>query len=329
MAKLIVIVGVTGIQGSSIATTFLALPNWKVRGISRSPDSTASKALISRGVEIIQGDLDDKSSLAAAFVGATVIYANTDWVTHFTYALRHPEVLNGRVENQYAYDREVEQGLNIAEAAASETVLKTLNRFIYSSLSDARKGSNGEYPNVYHNNCKIDTINLIHERFPVVGKRLSTVQLAHYVTNWQHSPQLKPAKQTDGSYLIRHTFSPDFPMPFMVAHRDTGAFVKALVDLPPGTNIIGVSEIMSWREYTRVWGEVNGVKAIFRQVSPDEYFESVPTPLKKELWDTFRYVEEFGYRGGDESVLTAEELGVDVPVTSVEEYIRSEDWSVV
>jgi hypothetical protein len=27
----------------------------------------------------------------------------------------------------------------------------------------------------------------------------------------------------------------------------------------------------------------------------DEFFRNVPEPLKKELWDTYDYVEEFGY----------------------------------
>lgn len=99
-------------------------------------------------------------------------------------------------------------------------------------------------------------------------------------------------------------------MPFVVAHEDTGAFVKALVDLPPGKNLLGVSEHMTWPEWTKLWGEVLGVKATFKQVSEDDYFRGAPDPLKKELAETFAYVEEFGYTGGDPEVLTVEQVSL-------------------
>ncbi|KAL2862803.1 NAD(P)-binding protein [Aspergillus lucknowensis] len=329
MPNLIVVVGVTGIQGSSVARTFLQLPGWRVRGISRNPSSPSAQALIAKGVEVVQGDLDGQASLLAAFAGATVIFCNADWVSHFSHALSNPDVLKGRSPNEYGFDREVEQGINAAEAAASPAVLKTLQRFVYSSLSDARRGSGGKYPNIWHNNCKIETIRVIRERFPALAERLSTVQLGHYATNWKNSPALTPQRQADGTYVIKHTFAPDFPMPFLVAHRDTGAFVKALVDLPAGKHLIGVSQLMTWTEWIHAWGETHGARAVYKQVSEEEYFDGFPEPLKNELRDTFRYVQEFGYTGGDPEVKTAEELGITVPVTSMEEYIRNEDWSSV
>ena len=97
-------------------------------------------------------------------------------------------------------------------------------------------------------------------------------------------------------------------MPFVVAHEDTGAFVKALVDLPAGTNLLGVSEHMTFPEYTKLWGDVMGVKATFKEVSEEEFFQGMPEPLKKELVETFRYVEEFGYTGGDPEVKDAEQV---------------------
>lgn len=58
----------------------------------------------------------------------------------------------------------------------------------------------------------------------------------------------------------------------------------------------------------KLWGDILGVKAGFKRVSADEFFENVPEPLKKELWDTYDYVEEFGYTGGDPNVLTPEQV---------------------
>lgn len=243
-----------------MADTFLRFPRWKVRGITRNPSSPAAQALTAKGVEIIIGDLDDTQSLFPAFEGATVIFANTDFFGHLRDALVSKDISEGSTPNKYAFDREVEQGINIAEAAASPTTLKTLERFVLSSLSDARKWSHGIYTNIYHNDCKAEIIRTIQTRFPELAARMSTAQIGHYVRNWQASPPLAPQKQPDGSFLIQRTFSPEYKMPFVVTHKDTGAFVKALVDLPPRKNLLGVSEHMTWPEWTKLWGDVLGVK---------------------------------------------------------------------
>lgn len=293
-----------------MADTFLRLAGWKVRGITRDPSSPAAQNHTANGVEIIKGDLDDKQSLIPAFEGASVIFSNTDFFGHLRDALASETILEGRTPNKYAFDREVEQGMNIAEAAALPATLKTLDLFVLSSLSDARKWSHGKYTGVYHNDCKAETIRAIQTRLPKLAARMSTVQIGHYVRNWQASPPLKPQKQPDGSFIVQRTFAPDFKMPFVVTHKDTGKFVKALVDLPPGKNLHGLSEHMSWSEWTELWGEILGVKATFKQVSDDEFFKGVPEPFKKELAETFAYVEEFGYTGGDPEVFEAEEVSL-------------------
>jgi nucleoside-diphosphate-sugar epimerase len=63
MTKLIVIIGITGNQGSSVASTFLADPTWRIRGLTRNPSSPASRALSACGVEMLHADLHVPSSL--------------------------------------------------------------------------------------------------------------------------------------------------------------------------------------------------------------------------------------------------------------------------
>ena len=291
-----------------MADTFRNLPGWKVRGITRNPAGQTAQAHAAHGVEIVKGDLDDKQSLLPAFEGASVIFSNTDFFGHLFTALSSQDILKGRTPNKYAFDREVEQGVNIAEAAASPTVLKTLERFVLSSLSDARKWSKGKYVHAYHHDAKAEIIQAIRTRFPELGTRMSLLQVGHYVRNWQTFPPLAPQKQPDGSFIVQRTFSPNCKMPFVVTHKDTGAFVKALVDLPPGKDLLGVSEHMTWPEWTKLWGDTLGVKATFKQVSDGEHFEGVPEPLTKELAESFAYVEEFGYTGGDPETVTAEQV---------------------
>ncbi|KAH8198078.1 hypothetical protein TruAng_007750 [Truncatella angustata] len=315
-------------QGSSVADTFLRLPGWRVRGITRSPSSEAARALASRGVEVVEGDFNDKDSLRPAFQGANVIFSNTDFFANLLAAMRPgADLPAGRTPNEHAYHVEVAQGLNIAEAAASPAVLRTLDRFVLSSLSDARGWSRGRYTSLYHYDSKAEMIRVIRERLPDLARRMSTVQIGHYVTNWKAFRTMAPQRQADGSFLVIRPFAPGLELPFVVPHRDTGAFVKALVDLPAGKDLLGVSQTMAWPEWVELWGRILGVEAGFKQVSREEFFAGTPKPVRDELWDSYEYCADFGYTGGDPEVLTPDQLDVEVPLTSMEEYIRSEDWS--
>jgi hypothetical protein len=158
---------------------------------------------------------------------------------------------------------------------------------------------------------------------------MSTVTIGHYVTVWKLFNKLAPKLQPDGSYLLSRNTPSDFKMPFIVAERDTGSFVKALVDLPPNKHILGVSEEMTFPKWVEIWGHVNGVKAAYKEISRDELFEGVPEDFANEIGDGFDYFHEFGLSGGDPAVLRPDQLGVKIPLTSMEEYIRSEDWSTV
>ncbi|EHK39351.1 hypothetical protein TRIATDRAFT_48067 [Trichoderma atroviride IMI 206040] len=326
MTKLIVIIGVTGKQrkGSSIARQFLDLPSWKVRGITRNPSSQNALHWAAEGVEIVKGDLDDTASLRAAFQGANAIFANTDFFSHMFDGTHGPDTAL-----QYAFDREVEHGENVARAASDSSVLRTLEHFVYSSLSDASRCSGGKYTTIYHFDSKARTMDLIQSQFPELAKRMSALQMGHYVTNWQAVRAMAPLRQPDGMYLTKRPFSADVQMPFVVPGRDTGAFVKALLDVSPGKTLVGVSEMMTFPTWMEIWGRVLGVQAAYQEVPPDEFYKDFPEPLGRELMDTNEYMIEFGYTGGDPEVIYPKELDPNIKTTSMEEYIKGEDWSSV
>lgn len=295
-----------------MAHTFLSLPGWHVRGITRNAKSEAAQTLAAKGVEIFAADLDVVQTLYRAFEGAHVIFANTDFFAPLFTAIASPALTEGWSARVYAHDVEFKYGVNIAEAAALPSTLKTLDRFVYSSLSDATKWSNGKYTGVYHNNVKAKVEREIHARFPEVSRRMSTVHIGHYVTNWQIFPPLRPKKQSDGSFVLERTYAPDWKCPFLVAHRDTGSFVRALVDLPPGTNLRAFSEELTFPEFMKVWGNVHGVRASYKQVSVELQFEGVQEDLKGEMAETYPYEDEYGNTGGDPSILSAAEVSLNL-----------------
>jgi hypothetical protein len=282
--------------------------------------------LAANGVELVEADLNDKQSLVPAFEGATVIFSNTDFFSLLGNAMASEDLSLGRGPSQVAFDGEVAQGINIAEAAASPLVLKTLEHFVYSSLSDAKKWSGGKYTNAYHFNSKAETIKVIQNRFPELAARMSTIQMGHYVENWKSVPGMAPLKQPDGTFLVLRPMAASCQLPIVVAHRDTGSFVKALVDMPPGKDLLGVSQTMSWPEWTALWGRILGVKASFKEVSKEEFFRNLPSHLGQILESSFNYIQEFGYTGGDPNVLKPDTVSSYVSVMVAMLIFYSSTW---
>ncbi|KAG6364490.1 hypothetical protein INS49_006091 [Diaporthe citri] len=79
MSRLVVVVGITGNQGGSVADTFLADTNWRVRAITRDPFKPVAQEWTAPGVELVAADQDDVDSLTKAFTGAHAIFAMTDY----------------------------------------------------------------------------------------------------------------------------------------------------------------------------------------------------------------------------------------------------------
>jgi NAD(P)-dependent dehydrogenase (short-subunit alcohol dehydrogenase family) len=127
--KIIVVVGATGNQGSSVAHTFLKLPGWHVRCVSRNPSSPASQALASLGAEVVRADLSDASSLSTAFSNANAIFLNTDfWETYRSPATATLAKEKGTTDSEIAFEVEVSNGTNAAHAAAAVSVIFFRNR---------------------------------------------------------------------------------------------------------------------------------------------------------------------------------------------------------
>lgn len=119
------------------------------------------------------------------------------------------------------------------------------------------------------------------------------------------------------------------PIPMVLPHKDTGSFVHALVRSPPGLTLLGVGQMLSWREYTALWSRILGVEATYYEVPTTDLAKELPEGLERELPEMALYMEEFGYDGGDPSIIHPTGLPVDCPTTSIEDYIKNEDWSPI
>src|SRR5882757_4252835 len=70
--KIIAVVGATGAQGGGLVRAILADPAgpFTARALTRNADSDRARELASQGVEVIEADLDEETSLRKAFDGA-------------------------------------------------------------------------------------------------------------------------------------------------------------------------------------------------------------------------------------------------------------------
>lgn len=117
--KTILVIGATGNQGESVIDA-LEKTRFTIRALVRGNDPLSKKiqTLQRRNVEIIEGDLDDFSSLVQAMKGVYGIFS----VLNFQ---------NGGVE------KEEERGKRVADAAKEAGV----QHFIYSSVGGAERNS--------------------------------------------------------------------------------------------------------------------------------------------------------------------------------------------
>lgn len=331
MTKLVVIIGITGNQGGSVASTFLQDPEWRIRGLTRDPQSSTAQALSSKGIEIVQADLHDPSSLVNVFKGANLVFSVTDfWKPCFVPANQARAKELGKSIGQYAYELELEQGKNIADAVAKEVDSLDNVGFVASTLCNARKSSNGKYQELWHFDGKADVFpDYVEEKYPELAKKTSYLHTGYFYTSWQILPGRWFAKLPDNSIQMQFPTDPSTLIPHLDPRRDTGPFVRALLRLPPKSTLMAASEWKTWPDWIKLWGDITGVKTSYKQVSVDNFDEHMPGGVGREIGEMYEFSSEYGYNAQQKNTLKTwdlEKLGIHVPTLSLREYIESEDW---
>ncbi|CAB9500013.1 NmrA-like family domain-containing protein 1 [Seminavis robusta] len=157
-AKTIAVLGALGGQGGSVVNTFLEDGSFKVRGVTRSVNSPASKELQGRGVEMVPGNVKEPASLSQAFTGADIAFV----VVNFW----DPDIgtKEGKLTNEIFHE---------AKKAGVKHV-------IFSSLANVGKVSGGEIT-VPHFTLKAEA----WEYLQTMGfDAVTAVEPAAYYSNW-------------------------------------------------------------------------------------------------------------------------------------------------
>lgn len=94
---MLVICGATGQQGGAVIDALLATGQGPLRGLTRDTKNPKSRALESRGVEMVQADLANADALMAAFAGARTVFAVTQpWTADYKSSSPRAEVEQGK-----------------------------------------------------------------------------------------------------------------------------------------------------------------------------------------------------------------------------------------
>ncbi|GKT45793.1 NmrA-like family domain-containing protein 1 [Colletotrichum spaethianum] len=333
--KLIAVVGATGNQGGSVARRFLAA-GYRVRALTRNVDSPSAAALAALGsdVELVSADLENVTSLEEAFRGANVIFSVTNyWEPFFRPDCRAKAEEQGISCRRFAYDVEYRQGHNIADAAA--TALESLddNGFLVSTLSHAEKCSGGRFKELYHFDAKADVFpNYVNAKYPALAAKMSCIHTGFFYTSYNILPNSYFGKNSDGTFTMAFTTSPDKPIPHFAPASDMGNFTYAVSQMPPGKAYMAEGTTCTWPQFLETWAKVTGVKADYKQISPEEMIEMTgERDTGIEVAYMFSYSSDPGYDGGMD-LLTAADLrknGIGCPMTTWEEWVKQNDWSSV
>jgi len=116
-AKTIFVTGATGNQGAAVARNLLA-EGFKVKALTRNPDSQKAKILQELNAEVIKGDLDDPSGVAGHLKNVHGVFSVLSY--------------------EDGVEKEIKQGIALADLAKQYAV----PQFVYSSVigSDAYTG---------------------------------------------------------------------------------------------------------------------------------------------------------------------------------------------
>jgi hypothetical protein len=191
ITKLIAVLGATGNQGGSVVDTFLEESGWRVRGITRNATSSKAQSLVSRGVEVVEADMDVLSTLESAFQGVHAIFVVSDYWGLYQAPTNQNRSAPGQSLNAWAADHEELQLRNVISAAAK---ISTLERFVFSSLSDAIKWSKGKYTHVYHFQGKANAEAWGKKTYPDLWENTSILQAGYFLSNFLTNPIMIPKK---------------------------------------------------------------------------------------------------------------------------------------
>ncbi|GBB87724.1 hypothetical protein RclHR1_01420027 [Rhizophagus clarus] len=284
--KLIVVSGSTGAQGGSVVDALLATGHYKIRGLTRKPDSDKAKTLKSKGVEVFKCDLSKKDEVKKALKGADIVWV----VTNFW----DPSIVGQDVKE------EERQGKMIADVAKEEGV----NWLIYSSLPDTTAESEGKYSEIVHFAGK----NNVEQYIRKLGiPNVTFIYLGFYCQNVGVFVPTRQKESGEVEILVPH-LEEDDKLPVIDAEKDTGPIVAKIIEEGPekwnGKKVPVAAEYVTLKSIaeslTKATGKTHKIKTAHNDEEVAKEFP--PSFNNEEFKQMYKWFKEYGYYGKDTEV---------------------------
>jgi uncharacterized protein YbjT (DUF2867 family) len=278
--RLILVCGATGKQGGAVARSLLDR-GFRVRALTRDPQKPEAQALSEQGAEVVQGDMEDRSAMDQVVEGAYGVFSVQNfWET--------------------GYDREVQQGKTVADAAKAAGV----EHFVYSSVGSAHRQTG-----IPHFESKWE----VEEHVRQSGLPYTILRPTYFMQNWEWTREM-----ILGGTLAQ-PFDADKPFQ-QVAVEDVGAFAAIAFENPDrwiGRAVDLAADEQSMTEIAETFGRVIGREVSYYQVPWDQFEEQ----MGEEGTLNLRWINDVGY----EADIAA--LRQEYPeLTIFEHYLRSHGW---
>ncbi|MGE5112806.1 MAG: NmrA/HSCARG family protein [Acidobacteriaceae bacterium] len=274
--KLIAVVGATGSQGNGLVNAILNDRDggFRVRALTRNPNSDSAKSMAATGAEVVAADVDDRESMRRAFSGAYGAYCVTFFWNHFS-----PE-------------REMAEARMMAELA-KETGLQHV---IWSTLEDTRNWVpltddrmptlQGKYK-VPHFDAKGASDAYFREAGVPTTFLLTSFYWDNFI-NFGMGPQRGP----DGKLAITFPMG-DKKLPGIAA-EDIGKCAYGIFQRPDliGKTIGIAGEHLTGTQMAAIFSKQIGQEVHYNSISPEVY-RGLGFPGADDLGNMFQFKRDF------------------------------------
>lgn len=247
--QVIVVTGATGRQGGAVARHLLA-EGWQVRGVTRSPDSSAARELAALGVQMVRADMADLDAARAACAGV-----------HGVFSVQNP-MISGE-------EGEVVQGKNVVDAAAGTGV----SHLVYGSAGPGTPGTG-----VAAWDAKLEVAEYARSR----GLPLTVLRPMAFMELMTDKDLYPPVAAW---HLMPRLVGEDRPIPWLSAD-DLGAIAaRAFADPASyvGADLALAADLRSLVECRTIWRRVTG-RSPRRFPMPVWMFERFVGPDLTRMW---------------------------------------------
>ncbi|KAG9001636.1 hypothetical protein FRB90_011583 [Tulasnella sp. 427] len=273
---LVAVCGATGAQGGSVARFLLQEGSFRVRALTRQPESAKAMALSRQGADIARADFNDPESLLTAFRGAYAVFCVTNYWD--------PSAECGK--------KQVQQGKNIVDAAKACNV----KHFICSTAEHTGDINVPHWEtqasiNDYLLESKVPRTSYVRRQILLSEERadplLRTVASLYTTIYYENMWGLFPFQKVSPTEVkFSWPFPTDATFP-VYSCDDTGGYVLNILKRPQefiGRDVKIASEFISPRDWVSTMNEVLATRSTFVRVSLDEIDMRTFDALRGTVW---------------------------------------------